>query len=274
LSKIQNLNLSKNYLDGYDEDVCIGLDSLEKLDLNFNYIKVLGKNYLNYLYSLKFLYLNNNGLKQIEGYSFKYLKQLNELNLQSNKLFELKDNRTFSNLINLKKLNLNSNNFESINKTLKDNLKHLISLEFLFMANNYIEYLNGNDFEFNPGLKTIDLNFNQIRIRQGNIFYGNINDPGSGISFANLTSLGLHVASRISTTFSLHKNGSLLSTGLGGTRQLPAINQYILARNQSGSADNFSSRQLSLSFIGSSNINQSTFYTAVQALGTSIGWAV
>ena len=49
---------------------------------------------------------------------------------------------------------------------------------------------------------------------------------------------------------------------------------YVLAFNNNGAAANFSTRQLSLSAIGSGVVNQSTFYTAVQALGTSIGWQV
>ena len=40
------------------------------------------------------------------------------------------------------------NNFKSIYGSLKANIKHLISLESLLMANNLIEYLNENDFEF------------------------------------------------------------------------------------------------------------------------------
>ena len=82
--------------------------------------------------------MSSNGLKQIEAFSFKHLKQLNELNLQLNKLVELSDNRTFSNLSSLKTINLRSNNFQSINETLKANLKHLISLESLFMENNLV----------------------------------------------------------------------------------------------------------------------------------------
>jgi Leucine-rich repeat (LRR) protein len=163
LSKLKNLNLSQNYLDGFDEDIFRGLFSLEKLDLSFNYIKLLGKNFLNHMYSLKVLHLSSNGLKQIEEYSFKHLEQLNELNLQSNKLFKLSENRTFSNLSSLKNLNLRSNYFKSINESLKANLKQLTSLESLLMENNLVEFLNGNDFEFSVGLKTIDLNFNQIK---------------------------------------------------------------------------------------------------------------
>ena len=164
LTRLEKLDLSSNYLDSFgDEDIFIGLKSLTVLNLSSNYIKALSKTFLKNLFSLKNLNLRNNGLKYMEAFAFKDLKQLDELNLESNKLNSIPETDTFAYLSKLKQLNLNSNNFKSINETLKANLKHLISLESLLMANNYIEYLNGNDFEFNPGLKTIDLNFNQIK---------------------------------------------------------------------------------------------------------------
>lgn len=51
-------------------------------------------------------------------------------------------------------------------------------------------------------------------------------------------------------------------------------NMYVLALNSNGTASNFSARQLSVSGIGSGIINQSTFYTTLQVLGTSLGWAI
>ena len=109
------------------------------------------------------------------------MRNLTELNLQSNKLGGFLENSTFYNLTNLKVLNLNFNNFTSNNESLKSNLKHLESLETLLMRNNLIEYLTENDFEFNPYLKEIDLNFNKIKFIQFDSFQ----------SLKNLTSLSL-----------------------------------------------------------------------------------
>jgi hypothetical protein len=121
---------------------------------------------------------------------------------------------------------------------------------------------------------SFNVSFTQARLRQGNIFYGDISSTGSAITFANTSSLGLHIVNRSGGVISLNKNGVQLATVGQAATTLSTINQYILARNQNGTADNFSSRQHALSFAGSGAINLTNFYNAVQALGTSIGWAV
>ena len=118
--------------------------------------------------------------------------------------------------------------------------------------------------------------FTQIRTRQGNEFYGNVNDlAGSSSRFPNLDSRSLHVALRPNNTLvNGYKLGLLISSA--GITSVPLNNNniFILARNTIGTADTFSSRKLSASFTGSGIINQLNLYNAVQALGTSIGWAV
>jgi Leucine-rich repeat (LRR) protein len=178
---INSLDLSYNYLDGFGENAFLGLDNLKMLHLSSNYIKILSRNFLNHLNSLQILNLNKNGLKHVEPFSFRNLRNLSELNLQSNKLSGFVENSTLYNLTNLRVLNLNLNYFTSINESLKSNLKHLESLETLLMRNNLIEYLNENDFEFNPYLKEIDLNFNRIKFIHFDTFQ----------SLRNLTSLSL-----------------------------------------------------------------------------------
>jgi hypothetical protein len=55
---------------------------------------------------------------------------------------------------------------------------------------------------------------------------------------------------------------------------VPNGNFYLLAWNLNGTAISFGNQTISASFIGSGAIDQAQFYTDVQALGTSLGWAV
>ena len=113
----------------------------------------------------------------------------------------------------------------------------------------------------------------QIRREGSSFFQAGIND-NSFLSIANPNSLGLFVNSRVTLTRRLIKNGTVLATDSYATFGIPSLNIYIGGYNSSGSAVITSARQFSACFFGSGAINQSTFYTALQALGTSIGWAV
>jgi len=117
--------------------------------------------------------------------------------------------------------------------------------------------------------------YSTLDIRDGGSFYRSINQIGlvSGIAVAN--SLGLFSGVRVGTfDVRSYKNGVSLLNSSTGSSTLINNNMYILALNNNGTAAFYSPRQLSVSAIGSGVINQSTFYTAVQALGTSIGWQV
>lgn len=71
----------------------------------------------------------------------------------------------------------------------------------------------------------------------------------------------------------IYKNGAIIVSGAILSR-LPNSTLFLLCRNLNGVPNLFSGRQISLSGVGSSNINQLNFYNAVQTLGTSLGWAV
>lgn len=88
------------------------------------------------------------------------------------------------------------------------------------------------------------------------------------------TSAGLTVANRDTINLSVYKNGIQLAPLLRAAELVNTAPYYILSYNLSGTAASFSAKQISLSGVGSGIINQTTFYNAVQALGTSIGWAV
>ena len=117
--------------------------------------------------------------------------------------------------------------------------------------------------------------YSALDIRDGGSFYRSINQVGlvSGTAVAN--SLGLFAGVRTNSVNVIsYRNGVSLLTNSTNSSTLINNNIYVLALNSNGAAAAFSPRQLSLSAIGSGVVNQSTFYTAVQALGTSIGWQV
>ena len=134
---------------------------------------------------------------------------------------------------------------------------------------------NTNESAVDIGL--YDGNFTQIRAREGGLTYVNINDGGTTQSITNASSTSLFSAVRTSSTINnIYRAGSLLNTYSVASSGLPNFTFYMLARhnNYGGGSSDFSSRQISASFMGSGIINQANFYTAIQALGTSIGWAV
>lgn len=117
--------------------------------------------------------------------------------------------------------------------------------------------------------------FIYTRHSNGNVFYPvNVSVFVGSPSTAMADSRGLSVANINSTTLSLNKNGvQIISTTITPVA-IPSIPFYLLAANNNSTAVEYSTRQISISGIGSGVINQSNFYNAVQALGTSIGWAV
>ena len=117
--------------------------------------------------------------------------------------------------------------------------------------------------------------YSTLDIRDAGSFYRSINQVGfiSAVGVAN--SLGLFSGVRVGTLdVRSYKNGTSISTDTTASSTLINNNIYVLALNNNGPTSFYSPRQLSLSAIGSGVVNQANFYTAVQALGTSIGWQV
>jgi hypothetical protein len=117
--------------------------------------------------------------------------------------------------------------------------------------------------------------FIYTRHGNGNAFYPvNVSVFVGSPSTPTANSLGLYCANLSSTTLSLNKNGvQIVSTTITPVA-IPSIPFYLLGANNNGTTIEYSARQISLSGVGSGVINQTNFYNAVQALGTSISWAV
>lgn len=120
---------------------------------------------------------------------------------------------------------------------------------------------------------------NKFRLitRLGDLVYYAVNESigAATSSAANLNGDGLFCAFRNNATHSsIYRNGVQVSQTAVNSNGLPNVDCYILALNLNGSTPSLSTNQISLSFLSSGNVVQSDFYTAVQTLGTSIGWAV
>lgn len=101
-------------------------------------------------------------------------------------------------------------------------------------------------------------------------------DAGDGLSNYNASdSLGLFFSKRVASNLAYqYQAGVLKNTITVASTGLPNLSLFALAGNINGSPTYYANRQTSIRGYGSSVVNQSNFYNAVQALGTSIGWAV
>jgi Leucine-rich repeat (LRR) protein len=164
---MEYIDLSFNYLDGYNELGFEGVDFNGSLFINFNFIKKLSKHlFANGLYSLQDLYLKNNGLTLIEDYSLASLFNLKILYLDSNSIQDLSGN-SFNNLTSLELLSLSYNSIKGI-FSIRSSLKHLVNLKSIVLSNNFIEYIRDDDFTVSPNIQSIDLNSNLIKSIQEN----------------------------------------------------------------------------------------------------------
>ena len=71
-----------------------------------------------------------------------------------------------------------------------------------------------------------------------------------------------------------YRNGSQLASDTTASSGLPNLNMFLLSQNYNGSIAESGGYNIAESHIGSGAINQSNFYTALQALGTTLGWSV
>lgn len=118
--------------------------------------------------------------------------------------------------------------------------------------------------------------YNSSFPRYSNSFYGEIN----GATFASVTntsSLGFFSVVRTSSTeIDLFKNGS--DQGVAGSQVSTGIidgDLFLLARSDSGGSPQYNSTySLAIAYTGAGDIDQSTFYTAIQTFATTIGFNV
>lgn len=135
--------------------------------------------------------------------------------------------------------------------------------------------VNSDNFQIDIGACDVSspVSFSQLDIKEGNVIYANVNDYNS-LFTANINSLGMFTTLRSAGSIAIYKNGVLLTSLVQASSKVPNLNLFLLARNTAGIATVFSNRQLSISYAGSGAINQTTFYNAIQAFATTIGFNV
>jgi len=97
-------------------------------------------------------------------------------------------------------------------------------------------------------------------------------DGSVNSAMANTNTQGLFVALRKSSTgivFVINRASG--GTTTAASSALTTKTDYILALNNNGTAGSYSSNQIALAFKASGNINQTTFYSAVNLLMTTLG---
>ncbi|GAB1861233.1 Rac GTPase-activating protein 1 [Camponotus japonicus] len=188
-NKLIYLNLSTNKITHFDSGTFVKLQSLKLLDLSFNMLEEIPQISCETIISILFLNCNNiksiisnafvqmpklmklllggNQISEINVKAFAQLSLLEILDLSRNKLSFLPEGWSEF-LISLKYLNLNNNQFISLESL---SLTNVLPLMELHLANNSLEYLNISYFENLPQNLTVSLqefnsaNWNSARCR-------------------------------------------------------------------------------------------------------------
>ena len=105
---------------------------------------------------------------------------------------------------------------------------------------------------------------------------GTVNTGGQSFTTTN-TTLGLWLASKVSNSQRFGQRNGVLNTGsvltANDTSALPSLNIFIGARNQSGSAVNYASKECAFATIGLGLTQQegTTLYNIIQTFQTTLG---
>ncbi len=138
-------------------DTFAGLSHLEILDLSENHISVVDENAFNKLEFLKFLYLNMNNIKEFHDTTFDYLRSLEILGAGRNKIEEL-SNLKFTNSTNIKFLDFSSNQIEVLMP--KKLFSDLTNLKKVDLFGNKISLISEDLLKLFSNLTLLDLSNN------------------------------------------------------------------------------------------------------------------
>ncbi|XP_071128538.1 toll-like receptor 4 [Mytilus edulis] len=202
LNKLDLLDLSFNTLNIDNEDAFAGQQNLRFLYLKnglqyYNYTIIrLPKNVFKHLFNLTVLDLSAN-IMYVDEYTFSGLMNLQHLKLDSNWLRKI-PNDTFQYTPKLLILDLSSNFLNNVSKGMFNGLGNL---HHLYLNNNWIETIENNAFQSLINLTVLDLAFNFFihsinkqtfaglpKLRHLNLHFNNINNI-SNHTFENLTDL-------------------------------------------------------------------------------------
>lgn len=122
----------------------------------------------------------------------------------------------------------------------------------------------------------MDAGIKQIAMisRLANLFIGTANSAAAE-NVTNLDSRGFFMVQRTaSNAEALYKNGSSVQTTANASDGVANAKIALLARGQVSGPDNWSTKTEAFYILADSTINPGTFYTALQAFATSVGFNV
>ena len=117
-------------------------------------------------------------------------------------------------------------------------------------------------------------NRTQIYSRFGDVFYGQVNTLNTfNENVANTDSRGWFFANRNSFSSAFVQKNSTQTTGFTDGTGSVTSPLYVMARNNAGSATEYSSRQIAFIWVGSAltTSQASTLYTIIQTYQTAMG---
>ncbi len=219
--RLEDLNLSDNLLDHFQNSYFDGLNLLKRLDLSGNELTELEDAAFAHLPELEHLNLQGNKLRRIKDSYFdkavwerdaaRY-RALRTLDLSHNELKEL-DERSFRHFEYLESLQLNDNQLEAIDK---DSFLGPSGLKQLNLARNSIEAVARFAFIFTTELTHLNLSSNRIASLSDGTF-GRVWHDGTVNALEDLRQLNLS-RNRLEEFPELSMNGKLTHLWLGWNR--------------------------------------------------------
>lgn len=172
VNQLKRLNLNENRINTIDANAFQNLDSIEYIDLSYNFIDNLDTSlFQSNVDTLKELKLDaNNFYRMSRVILTQLLQNLTQLTVLTVSKNQLKHFPNMNNLINLKKLDLSHNKFESIEYLAKYLPSPSSKLEELNLSHNLLMKIDNNRFKNLNNLKILNLESNKIQIISTNAF--------------------------------------------------------------------------------------------------------
>lgn len=182
LLNLKTLNLAWNSIKNVTLENAI---SVRVLNLNSNFVRDIpvwcGPRNKTMVPNLQKLYLSDNSIAEMDSFSFRCLGNLKILNLDANNFRTLQSN-TFSELQSLNTLYISEN---TRLKTIEDYAFNVSSLQFLYFTRNHYQFNKGIHYNYNPknlfmqcpDLEQLDMSYNNLPTRNQYNYFRDIFRP-------------------------------------------------------------------------------------------------
>ncbi|XP_078673228.1 uncharacterized protein LOC144912187 isoform X2 [Branchiostoma floridae x Branchiostoma belcheri] len=155
---LATVHLSHNNISGVGEEAFEGMTNLLELELDNNHIHIITSSFFYDAKRLTRLSLSSNNIAYIGSGSFQTCTNLQELVLDNNMLTDMAG--IADNLGNLQKLSINNNR---VTRLMAEVIQGTPGIQFLYLSNNSIEYVDEIAFLGMTNLKYLNLDLNRIQ---------------------------------------------------------------------------------------------------------------